>query len=255
MIFDTHCHLNHPDLYQQIDDVMKHAKDVGVTKFLVVGWDKETSLLAIKIAEQYDNVYAAIGFHPTEVYELSEKDYLEVMSNISHPKVVAVGEIGLDYHWEKDKNKQLLQQKWFKKQIIFANENHKPVIIHNRDAFLDCLDILKEVTPTSSGVMHCFSGSVEFMHEVLKLGLYIGLDGPLTFTNAKTPKEVCKAVPLDKLLVETDSPYLAPHPLRGTMNEPKNNPLIIQEMAKIKELSVKEIEHATFDNACKLFHV
>ena len=253
MIFDTHCHLNDENLLQNVDEIIENAHKVGVNRFLVVGWDKESSLTAIKLAEQYDGVYAAIGFHPENIFDATDEDFEETMKFIDHPKVVAVGEIGLDYHWTKDPIKRELQKEWFIKQIDFANEHHKPISIHNREAFLDCLKILKEHRPQYSGVMHCYSGSVELLKDVLDLGLYIGLDGPLTFLNAKTPKEVCEVVPLERLLVETDCPYLSPHPLRGTVNEPKNIVLITDEITRIKGLSKKHILDVIYQNSNRLF--
>ncbi len=255
MIFDTHCHLNSDELYERLDEVLESAKKVGVDKFLVIGWDKESSLRAIKIAHRYEGIYAAIGFHPTDIDGVSEEDYNEVMSHIDDPKVVAVGEIGLDYHWVKDLKQREKQKEWFIKQINFANLHQKPISIHNREAFEDCLKILKEHKPQYSGVMHCYSGSVELLKDVLDLGLYIGLDGPLTFTNAKTPKEVCEAVPLDRLIVETDSPYLSPHPLRGTVNEPKNIALVVDEITRLKGISKKHILDVIYENSCRLFNV
>ena len=255
MIFDTHCHLNDEKLLQNVDEIIKNARKVGVDRFLVVGWDKESSLSAIKLAEQYDEVYAAIGFHPENIFDVTEEDFQETMKYINHPKVVAVGEIGLDYHWTKDPIKRELQKEWFIKQIDFANEHHKPISIHNREAFLDCLAILKEHKPLYSGVMHCYSGSVELLKDVLDLGLYIGLDGPLTFLNAKTPKEVCEVVPLERLLVETDCPYLSPHPLRGTVNEPANLSLIVDAIADARQMSKKHLLEVLYDNSCKLFNL
>lgn len=255
MIFDTHCHLNSEELLPRIDEIIESANKVGVDKFLVIGWDKESSLTAVKLAHEYDCIYAAIGFHPTDIDGVTEEDFNEVMSHINDPKVVAVGEIGLDYHWVKDPFQREKQKEWFIKQIDFANAHHKPISIHNRDAFEDCLKILKEHKPQYSGVMHCYSGSVELLKDVLDLGLYIGLDGPLTFTNAKTPKEVCYDVPLERLLVETDSPYLSPHPLRGTVNEPKNIALVIDEIARIKDISKKHILDVLYKNSCELFHI
>ena len=255
MIFDTHCHLNSEELYSRLDEVLENAKKVGVDKFLVIGWNKESSLLAVKMAHEYEGIYAAIGFHPTDIDGVSDEDYNEVMSLVDDPKVVAVGEIGLDYHWVKDPVQRAKQKEWFIKQIDFANKHHKPISIHNREAFEDCLNILKEHKPLYSGVMHCYSGSVELLKDVLDLGLYIGLDGPLTFTNAKTPKEVCEEVPLERLIVETDSPYLSPHPLRGTVNEPANIALVIDEITRIKGISKKHILDVLYENSCRLFHV
>ena len=255
MIFDTHCHLNDEKLYPRLDEVIEDAKIVGVTKMLVVGWDKESSKLAIKIAEQHDFIYAAIGFHPENIFDVSEKDFEETLNLYTHPKVVAIGEIGLDYHWTKDPIKRELQKEYFIRQIEFANEHNLPISIHNRDAFEDCLSILENHRPKCGGVMHCYSGSVESLNRVFALGLLIGLDGPLTFTNAKTPKEVCEEAPLEKIIVETDSPYLAPHPLRGTVNEPKNIGWIVDEIARLKGLSKKHVQEVLFENSCKLFHI
>ena len=255
MIFDTHCHLNSEELYSRIDEVLSEASIVGVNKYLVVGWDKDSSLLAIELAHQYEGIYAAIGIHPCDIEHTTDTDLIELMTHINDPKVVAIGEIGLDYHWVKDIEQRNRQKEWFIKQIELSNKYKKPISIHNREAFEDCLKILKEHKPLYGGVMHCYSGSVELLRDVLDLGLYIGLDGPLTFTNAKTPKEVCEDVPLDRLVVETDSPYLAPHPLRGTVNEPKNIALVIDEIARIKGISKKHVLDALYTNSCNLFHV
>ena len=255
MIFDTHCHLNSEELYNNIDEVIASAKVVGVDKFLVVGWDIKSSYLAIELANKYLEIYAAIGVHPTDIDGVSDEDFDKLMTHVNDPKVVAIGEIGLDYHWVKDPEQREKQKQWFIKQINTANLYKKPISIHNREAFGDCLTILKEHKPLYGGVMHCYSGSVELLKDVLDLGLYIGLDGPLTFTNAKTPKEVCEVVPLDRLVVETDSPYLAPHPLRGTVNEPKNIALVIDEIARLKEESKKHIIDVLYKNSCRLFGI
>lgn len=255
MIFDTHCHLNDPQLYERLDEVISNAQQVGVNKFLVVGWDKESSILAVKLAQNYDFIYAAVGFHPCNIFDVTEDDFEEVMSLVKHPKVVAIGEIGLDYYWIKDEEQREMQRKWFIKQIEFANKCKKPISIHNRDAFADCLKVLKEHKPEFGGVMHCYSGSVESLKDVLDLGLNIGLGGPLTFTNAKMPKLVAEEVPLDRLVVETDSPYLAPHPLRGTVNEPKNIALVVDEVARVRNMSKKHLLDVLYNTSCKMFHV
>ena len=255
MIFDTHCHLNSEELYNNIDEVIASAKVVGVDKFLVVGWDIKSSYLAIELANKYPEIYAAIGVHPTDIDGVTNEDFDKLMTHVNDPKVVAIGEIGLDYHWVKDPEQREKQKQWFIKQINAANLYKKPISIHNREAFGDCLAILKEHRPLYGGVMHCYSGSVELLKDVLDLGLYIGLDGPLTFTNSKTPKEVCEVVPLDRLVVETDSPYLAPHPLRGTVNEPKNIALVIDEIARLKEESKKHIIDVLYKNSCRLFGI
>lgn len=255
MMFDSHCHLNDECLYDRIDQVIEDAKKTGVNKFLVVGYDKTSSFLAVKIANKYPECYAAIGFHPTEIFSVSENDYLETMNLIKEKKVVAIGEIGLDYHWIKEPEKREEQKKWFIKQIEFANEHHLPITIHNRDSNEDCLKLLKEHTPKYGGVMHCYSGSVEMMKEILGLGLMISLGGPVTFTNAKTPKEVAEEVPLNKLLIETDSPYLTPHPHRGEKNEPKYICLVSEEIARLKGMSRKHFDQVVYDNTCRLFNI
>lgn len=255
MIFDTHCHLNAEELLPNIDEIIENATKVGVNRFLVVGWDKESSFKAVELAKQYDCIYAAIGFHPCNVFDINEKDFDEVMNLYNENKVVAIGEIGLDYYWVKDPRDRLKQKEWFIKQIDIANKYHIPVVIHNRDAFMDCLSILKEHKPQYGGVMHCYSGSVESLEEVLKLGLHIGLGGPLTFTNAKTPKEVCEVAPLESILSETDCPYLSPHPLRGTLNEPKNIALVIDEITNLKGMSKKHVLDQLYKNALSVFGI
>ena len=255
MIFDSHCHLNDPVLYQNIDEVIENAKKTGVKKFLVIGYDKDSSFLAVDIANKYPECYAAIGIHPTEIDHTSEDDYEKTMSLVSNPKVVAIGEIGLDYHWVKEPEKREIQKKWFIRQIEFANDHHLPISIHNRESNEDSLKILKEHTPKYSGVMHCYSGSVEMLSDILKLNMYISLGGPVTFTNAKTPKEVAEEVPLKKLLVETDCPYLTPHPHRGEKNEPKYICLVVEEIARLKDISKKHVEQVTYENTCRLFNI
>lgn len=255
MIFDTHCHLNSEQLYSEIDKYISRAQESNVTKFLVVGYDKKTSLLAVKIAQKYDFCYAAVGFHPTEIFDLKEDDY-EWLENIAkEDKVVAIGEIGLDFYWIKEEDKRELQKQSFIRQINLANKLHLPISVHNRDAIEDCLKIIKEYTPKYGGIMHCYSGSVETMKEFIKLGMHISFGGPVTFTNAKTPKEVATVVPLERLLVETDCPYLAPHPLRGTVNEPKNITLVVDEVARLKGMTKEKIESITFSNSCKLLNI
>ena len=252
-IIDTHCHLNDETLYKDIENVISRAQQVGVEKMVVIGWDKDSSELAIKLAERYDFIYAVIGFHPENVFDINDEILYKTLNLCSHPKVVAIGEIGLDYHWTKEPDKREIQKEYFIKQIDFANEHHLPISIHNRDAFADTLAILKEHKPLYGGVMHCYAGSVENLNDIINLNLYIGLGGPVTFTNAKTPKEVAAEVPLDRLVVETDCPYLSPHPLRGTVNEPANIFLIVDEIARLRDMSKKHLLDALYQNSCNLF--
>ena len=254
-IIDTHCHLNDEALYKDLDNVISRARQAGVEKMVVVGWDEASSKLAIKIAEQYDFIYAVIGFHPENVFDIDNKVLYDTLNLYKHPKVVGIGEIGLDYHWTKDPDKREIQKEYFIKQIKFANEVGLPISIHSREAFADTLEILKQYPPLHSGVMHCYSGSVENIQDIINLNLYIGLDGPVTFTNAKTPKEVAAEVPLEKLVVETDCPYLSPHPLRGTVNEPANICLVIDAIADLKQMSKKHLLEVVYDNSCRLFNL
>jgi TatD DNase family protein len=254
-IVDTHCHLNDEALYKDLDNVISRARQAGVEKMVVVGWDEASSKLAIQIAEQYDFIYAVIGFHPENVFDIDDRVLYDTLNLCKHPKVVGIGEIGLDYHWTKDPDKREIQKEYFIKQIKFANEVGLPISIHSREAFADTLEILKQYPPLHSGVMHCYSGSVENIQDIINLNLYIGLDGPVTFTNAKTPKEVAAEVPLEKLVVETDCPYLSPHPLRGTVNEPANICLVIDAIADLKQMSKKHLLEVIYDNSCRLFNL
>ena len=254
-IVDTHCHLNDEALYKDLDNVISRARQAGVEKMVVVGWDEASSKLAIQIAEQYDFIYAVIGFHPENVFDIDDRILYDTLNLYQHPKVVGIGEIGLDYHWTKDPDKREIQKEYFIKQIKFANEVGLPISIHSREAFADTLEILKQYPPLHSGVMHCYSGSVENIQDIINLNLYIGLDGPVTFTNAKTPKEVAAEVPLEKLVVETDCPYLSPHPLRGTVNEPANICLVIDAIADLKQMSKKHLLEVVYDNSCRLFNL
>ena len=254
-IVDTHCHLNDEALYKDIDNVISRARQAGVEKMVVIGWDKASSELAIKIAEQHENIYTVIGFHPENIFDINDDVLYKTLELYKNPKVVGIGEIGLDYHWTKDPEKRELQKQYFIKQIEFANKVGLPISIHSREAFNDTLEILKEHKPMHGGVMHCYSGSVENINDIINLGLYIGLDGPVTFTNAKTPKEVAAEVPLEKLVVETDCPYLSPHPLRGTVNEPANISLIVDAIAESRGMSKKHLLDVLYQNSCKLFNL
>ena len=254
-IIDTHCHLNDETLFNQLDEVISRAQKSGVEKMIVVGWDKNSSELAVKLANEYPFIYAVIGFHPENIFDINDEILYETLNLYKNPKVVGIGEIGLDYHWTKEPEKRELQKEYFIKQIEFANKVGLPISIHSREAFADTLEILKNHPPKHSGVMHCYSGSVENLKEIINLNLYIGLDGPVTFSNAKTPKEVAAEVPLERLVVETDSPYLSPHPLRGTVNEPSNICLVVDAIADLRQLSKKHLLDALYNNSCELFNL
>ncbi|PEZ76976.1 MULTISPECIES: TatD family hydrolase [Bacillaceae] len=254
MLFDTHVHVNAEQFNEDLEDVIERAKEAGVNNMVVVGFDRPTIIRAMELIEAYDFMYAAVGWHPVDAIDMTEEDlqWIEELSN--HPKVVAIGEMGLDYHW--DKSPKDVQMEVFRKQIRLAKKVGLPIIIHNREATADIVNILKEEEASRvGGIMHCFSGSAETALECINMNFYISLGGPVTFKNAKKPKEVAAAVPLDRLLIETDCPYLAPHPYRGKRNEPSYVKLVAEQIAEIKQLTLEEVSQATTENAKKLFGI
>lgn len=255
MFFDSHCHLNSEELYEDIDFHIEEAKKNGVNKMMVVSYDYPSCLGMLDVLKHYKGLYGAIGIFPLEIDNFKSVDKETLQNLLLDPRIKAIGEIGLDYYWEKNESKRQEQQRVFIDQIEWANKNHLPIIVHCRDAIEDTYRILKEHKPLYGCVMHCYSGSLEMAKKFLDLGCYISLAGPVTFKNAKTPKEVASYVPLNRLLIETDSPYLTPEPHRGKMNSPKNVVLIGEYIAKIKNVSIKEVERATSRNACELFRV
>lgn len=252
MLFDTHVHLNADQFEEDVEDVITRAKEAGVHHMVVVGFDEKTINKALALVEQYDFLYAAVGWHPVDAIDM-EEHHLEWLKQLAaHPKVVAIGETGLDYHW--DKSPKEIQQEVFRKQINLAKEVKLPIIIHNRDAHQDVVQILKEENAAEvGGIMHCFGGSIDIAKECLKMNFYISFGGPLTFKNAKRPKEVAKEIPLDRLLIETDAPYLAPHPYRGKRNEPAYVKLVAEELAELKGITFRQICEQTTANAKEIF--
>lgn len=254
MLFDTHVHLNDDQFKEDIEEVIKRAQEAGVSSMVVVGFDRATITRAMELIEEYAFIYAAIGWHPVDAIDMLEEDLAWIEELSSHPKVVAIGEMGLDYHW--DKSPRDIQKEVFRKQIRLAKKVKLPIVIHNREATADIVDILKEEQAEEvGGIMHCFSGSPEVAKECLNMNFYISLGGPVTFKNAKKPKEVAVEVPLDKLLIETDCPYLAPHPYRGKRNEPAYVKLVAEQIAELKGLTFDEVAAATTENARKLFGI
>ncbi len=254
MLFDTHVHLNADQFMDDRDEVIERAKEAGVTEMVVVGFDRKTIPLAIEIAEEYPFIYAAVGWHPVDAIDMTDEDLAWIEELASHEKVVALGEMGLDYHW--DKSPHDVQQEVFRKQIRLAKKLKMPIIIHNREATEDIIKILKEEDASEvGGIMHCFNDQASYAHECLDLNFHISLGGPVTFKNATDPKIVAEQVPLDKLLIETDCPFLAPHPNRGKRNEPAYVKLVAEKIAEIKEMSLEEIGEATRTNAKRLFGI
>ena len=250
MLFDTHAHLNNPLLINNTDEIIKRSLEEGVTHINVVGYDLFTSQLAVEVASKYPQVYASVGIHPTEVGKADEGDFEKIVQLLNHPKVIALGEIGLDYYHD-DSSKQV-QKDFLIKFLQLAHQTNKPVVIHVRDALQDIYNIFVDYKDIlTKGVMHCYSGSAQMANDFIKLGFYIGLDGPVTFKNARVPKEVALQVPLENLVVETDCPYLAPHPFRGKQNEPSLLPLIRRSLSN----SVKKVAYFKNPNLSPTFAI
>ena len=230
---DTHVHLNADQYDEDLEQVISRAREKGVQKMVVIGFDTKTIKRAMALAEADPDIYAVVGWHPVDAVDCTEEDLKWIEELAAHDKVVGIGETGLDYYW--DKSPKDVQQELFRKHIRLAQRVKLPLIIHNREATADVLRILREEeAELTGGIMHCFGGSVETAREAIRLNFMISLGGPVTFKNAKTPKEVAKEIELEHLLIETDAPYLAPHPFRGKRNEPSYVPLVAEEIARLK---------------------
>ncbi|MGM0899381.1 MAG: TatD family hydrolase [Bacillota bacterium] len=252
MYIDTHVHLNADQYDEDLQEVIDRALNSKVEKMVVIGFDRKTIKRAIELAEQHDFIYAVVGWHPVDAIDCTDEDLEWIEQLAAHKKVVGIGETGLDYHW--DKSPREIQQQVFRKQIQLAKRVGLPIIIHNREATEDVLTILREEDAQEvGGVMHCFGGSVETAQESIKMNFMISLGGPVTFKNAKKPKEVAAEIPLEHLMIETDAPYLAPHPYRGKRNEPSYVPLVAEEIARLKELPVETVAEATTKNAERFY--
>lgn len=248
MFIDTHCHI-FSEYYDDIDKVISECRDNNIDKIIVNGSNIKSNIEVMELANKYDIVYAAIGFHPTELDDFKEKYFRFLEENINNSKVVAIGEIGLDYHYDNtDKEKQIMV---FRRQLDIANKYNKPIIVHSRDSIQDTYNILKQYKV--KGGIHCFSGSVEMAREFIKLGYKLGIGGIITYKNAKTIKEVVRDIDLSYILLETDSPYLTPSPYRGESNSPKYIPLIAEAIADIKDVSIVDISRVTTANAEAIF--
>ena len=254
MLFDSHAHLDDSRYDLDRDSVIASAKENGIDFIINPGADLATSIKAVNLAEKYDMIYAAVGVHPHDVKDMEVNTIEALRLLCKNSKVVAIGEIGLDFYYNH--SPQELQRIWFQKQILLAKELKLPMIIHDRDAHQEVFDMLKDSNAGEYGcVMHCFSGSLELAKEYVKHGIYISLAGPLTFKNARKAQEVAQDIPLEWLLVETDSPYLAPVPHRGKQNEPSYVRLVAEAIATAKGIRIEEVAEATKNNALKLFKI
>jgi TatD DNase family protein len=252
MLFDTHAHLNDERFNDGRDELIAPLKSNGVGAYCEIGYDVESSKRAVSLAEKYDCVYAACGVHPHDTQNLCQEDMESLKKLLESPKAVALGEIGLDYYYDNSERDK--QRMWFDRQLKLADEIKKPVVIHTRDAMADTIDILR-ANKNNTGIIHCYSGSKESAKILLDMGYYISFAGPLTFKNASTALEVAAFVPDDRILIETDSPYLAPVPYRGKRNCPVYVAEVAKKIAEIKGRTLEEIEAISFENAKRVYRI
>lgn len=252
MYFDSHAHYDDERFDEDRAELLEGLTSKGVDYVVNAGANMESSREGIKLAQVYDYIYASVGVHPHDVEEMTDGDLAELRDLAKENKVVAIGEIGLDYYY--DLSPRALQRDWFKKQLDLAKEVELPVIIHSRDACQETFDILREKEITD-GVIHCFSGSKELAKEYVKRGLFIGIGGAITFKNARKTVEVVESIPLEAILIETDAPYLTPVPHRGKRNESSYLEHVVEKIAEIKNISCEEVARITAENAKKLFRI
>ena len=248
MLIDSHCHILSSE-YEKPEDVIEDSKTSGVDKMIINGYDLESSAEAVLLSNEYNYVYASIGIGPENIDDVSDKDFIKLEELINKGKVVAIGEIGLDYYWTKDnKEKQIYV---FENMLALAKKYNLPVIVHCRQAIKDTYELLKKYK--INGILHCFSGSAESAKEFIKLGFLIGIGGVVTFKNAKEIKEIVKEIDLSNISLETDSPYLSPEPLRGKVNVPKNVIYVARKIAELKNVSLEEVLEVTSSNVTNKF--
>ncbi len=254
--FDTHCHLNLNEFDLTLDQVIRHANKNGVENIIIPGIDIESSEKAIKIADSYPNIYVSIGIHPNHGLKWNDQSYRQLATLSNHPKVIGIGEIGIDKHWNDCPYE--IQVSILKDQLNLAKEKQLPVILHSRETMNDLLDIInswEKISPQErpNGVFHAFEGSLNDAKRAVEMGFLIGIGGPVTFKNAKQKHELAKEMPLESILLETDAPFLSPHPHRAKKNEPAFLPLIADKIAELKSIPVKTVAESTTANAKFLF--
>ena len=252
-MIDSHCHINDELYRDNSNEYIETAIQAGVDKFMVVGFDVKSSGISVKIAEKHKECFAAVGIHPTDSKKAELCDLDKIKELAKNDKVIAIGEIGLDYYWDKEEDVKASQKEYFIKQIKIANELNLPISIHCRDAIDDCLQILKENRVIRGGVMHCFAGSPEIAKEFIKLGFLLGFGGTVTFKNSIKPKEVIKSIPSDSYVLETDAPYLTPHPFRGKENHSKYLYLVRDQIAELRNISPEQVDKESTDNFNRVF--
>ena len=244
MLIDTHCHLSNDD-YENLDQIIKNMEGIMIAS----GCNDKTNKEVLELVEKYPNVYGTLGIHPEEINNLTNDSFKLIEDNINNTKIVAIGEIGLDYYWVKDNKEK--QKELFLKQLELAKKYNKPVVIHSRDSIQDTYDILKQYH--LKGTIHCFSSSLEMAKEFIKLGYKIGIGGVLTFKNSLKLQEIVKEIDLKDILLETDSPYLSPEPFRGKKNDPSKTIYVAQKISELKNVNIEEVLRQTANNASSLF--
>ena len=253
MIFDTHAHMDDSWFDDDRRELLESMNDNGVETIVNIAADTKSLKSTIKLVDEYDFVFGALGVHPDEVYDLSEDDYKWIEDNLSHPKIIAVGEIGMDYHREHDKN---VQREAFERQMDIARRNDMPIVVHSRDAANDTYEIMKANNAHDlGGVIHCFSYEKEMARQFLDMNYYIGVGGVVTFKNGRKLKEVVEYTPIDRIVLETDAPYLAPVPFRGKRNDSRYIKYVAEEVARIKNMTYDEVVEVTKQNALKMYRM
>lgn len=254
MIFETHAHYDDDKFTEDRDELILAVHESGVHPIINVGASIHSTQTTLELAKHYPFIYAAVGVHPSDVADLNEDTFAWLKEQTTYAKTVAVGEIGLDYYWDKEADVQEKQRYWFGRQLQLAREADLPVIIHSRDAAADTLKVMRDNhAETIPGVIHCYSYSPELAQEFVRMGYYIGVGGVVTFKNAKKLVETVQTIPMERILLETDSPYMAPEPHRGTRNDSRNIPYVIAKIAELKGITPQEVERITEENAYRLF--
>ncbi len=254
MIFDTHAHYDDEDFNEDREELLASMEENGVKHIVNIGASMESTRTSVALADKYDFMYAAVGVHPNDTESLTEQDMEELKEYCkNNKKVVAIGEIGLEYHYLEPSKE--VQRKWFLRQLDLAAELQMPVVIHSRDAAEETFQILKQYEGKVKGVVHCYSYSKEMAREYVKMGYYIGVGGVVTFKNGKKLKETVEDIPLEKIVIETDCPYLSPEPNRGRRNSSLNLPYVVKQIAELKHVSEEEVMEVTYKNALDLYKI
>ncbi len=257
--FDSHSHYNDEKFDEDREEIIKDTYESGITKFVCAGYNIESSLFSLELSKKYDFIYSICGISPNDIPQSEEelwKDVAkitEIVKENKSKKLVAIGEIGLDYYWNKE-NKEL-QKEAFEKQIDLANELELPIVIHSRDASVDTIGMIRNHKVNKAGIFHCCQPNQEMVRQALELGYYISFAGPITFKNSRNAPDVIKMVPIDRILIETDSPYLTPEPNRGKRNDCRNVKYVAQKIAELKNVPIEEIAKITYDNAKRIFEI